>query len=160
MREMDRTLLAVKRRARRLRVRFAMRGLGGVHRGRVVRNWTKAEDNELAMMLGTLSHARIARQLGRSRQAVNNRASILGLDCKQGTLTVLEASRRLGVSWATVRNYGDKLGRRWCKGNGADPGLDLMDLADVAQAILDEPKSQVKVRAPRLRQIAEGDLLT
>ncbi len=157
MKEMGRTLLAVKRRARRLRIRFAMRGLGGPHRGRTVRNWTKAEDSELALLIGEKSHAQIARILGRSRQAVNSRASILGLKGMERKLTIKEAARRLGVSWTTVRSYGDKLNKHWRKGNGANPGLDEIDLSDIAEAILEEPKSQVMTSAPALRRIAEGD---
>ncbi len=157
-RELGRSVPAIKRRVKRLGLRFAMRGLGGHMTGARTRNWTPLEQRHLEVLVGDKSIAQIAKELGRSKNAVASRINQHKLDAKQGRYTILDAARILGVSDGTVVNYRKKLRRRWCMERGAAPGLELEDIAEVAAAILREPTSQVTVSSVHLRRIAEGDV--
>jgi hypothetical protein len=159
VREIGRTVIAVKQRARRLRLRFAARDLGGPRAGTTARYWTRAEDQAIRLMVGHKSMEAIGRELGRSRDAIISRVTRLGLGnrYKQGRLTLEEAGRILGCTGATVGKWRDRLGRRWARGNGAEPGMEPEDVALVARAMLARG-AQVKTRAPVLRRIAEGEL--
>lgn len=157
-RELGRPINSVKRRAGRLGVRFAMRGLGGHLRGRVARGWTRSEDQRLRMIVGERSYAVIAAQLDRTVNAVTARVQRLGLDPMQGRRTLVEAAALLGVSDMTVANYRSRLSRPWRSGNGARPGMTDDDVALVAREILGNPNTQVTVPAARLRRIADGDI--
>lgn len=158
VRELGRTVLAVKRRAGRLRIRFAARGLGGKHVGKQAKNWTPAEDRALACLVQDLPYTKIARELGRTREAIACRVLQLGLRPREHKYSMLEVAEFLGISDATVANYRTRLGQKWGMRHGQWPGLDSLDVAELAQAILDQGNTRVTVPASHLRRIAEGEL--
>lgn len=154
---MGRTLISVRRYAQGRGIKFAMRGLGGHLRGKVARNWDRAEDNRLRMLVGEMAYDKIAAELGRSKTSIACRVYQLKIPATQGRYTMVEAAGLIGVSDTTVGNYRRKLRASWRRGRGAEPGLTAEDVSRVAQEILRTPTSHVAV-TPRLRRAASGDL--
>jgi len=119
------------------------------------RVWTQEDDDLLYQMAETSSVRNIAKRMDRSPGAIRTRAMELGITWHRYRWTIGKIAELLGVGKTTVAKYRKKLKQKWrYKSTFKEPTEE--EIQAIAQAILDNPRSQVK-DAKRLRQIAEGN---
>ena len=75
--------------------------------------WTKAKDRELLSLIGSHSYQQIADAFGKSIDAVRKRASRLGYNLDQGTVTLRGLSRQTGYDRNQLRRAGRVLDQTW-----------------------------------------------
>lgn len=152
-----RTPLSVTFQAKKYHITIAcLKRNGHMLEPKVIQLWTPSDDRALYWMAGNISQREAAIKLGRSEEAVKQRAHQLQLQWRDQRLSMRRLAKYLSVSPCTIGKHRDKLCLSFRKNSNAARPPSETDIQAIAASILAAGTAPY-ASGSRLMAVARGE---